>query len=153
MIPWETVKDDFRWDGSLRDIYITPATMDDWGAVYVLLRDYPDAEFLVDGGKQPLPPKTERIFELHATSSPMLRIQAGRALVVFHFLSSEEVECDVDPREVVSQADLDALLGFVRQLGEATKKKVVITPENLRSEPIISYSPETGAFQYHQAVI
>jgi len=77
----------------------------------------------------------------------MLRFRVGRALVVFHFFSEEEIECDVVPHEISSQTDLDALLGFVRQLGDMTHKRVVITPENGRERPFISYDPESRDFE------
>ena len=79
----------------------------------------------------------------------MLRLRIGRALVVFHFFAEDEIECDLAPNEIESQADLDALLGFVRQLGDATHKKVAITPENVREQPFITYDPESKAFEHY----
>ncbi len=61
----------------------------------------------------------------------------------------EEIECDIDPREIASQADLNALLDFVRRLGDKTQKQVVITPENGRHEPILTYAPDSKTFEYH----
>jgi len=152
MIHWETVKEDFQWDGSLRDICITPATIDDWRIIYPLLTTYAGVEFSVDGMRHAFPAKVDAIFDLRSTSGPALQIRAGRIAIVFHFFTPGEIECDFDSREVSSQADLDALLGFVRQLGKATQKRVIITPENLRENPIVSYSVKTDSFKYHEAV-
>jgi len=148
MISWDTCKDDFRSDGSLRDIYIAPATLADWRAIYPLLRDFPAVEFSVDGVVQPPPATVEQAFAVRRSASPVLRFRVGRALVVFHFFSEEEIECDVSPREITSQTDLNALLGFVRQLGDTTHKRVLITPENDREHPFISYEPESREFEY-----
>jgi hypothetical protein len=153
MIQWETCKDDFRWDGSLRDIYITPATLGDWQALYPLLRDYPEVEYSVDSVAQPPPASVEQVLAIRPSGSPMLRVKFGRTLIVFHFFSDEEIECDIDPRQMTSQTDLDSLSGFVRLLGDTTNKRVVITPENVRDEPFISYSPETRMFKYHEVAI
>ena len=150
MFSWDTCKEDFRWDGSLRDIYITPATLGEWRALYPLLRDFPKVEYSVDGLIQAPPTSVEQVFAVRPSAHPMLRVKVGRKLIVFHFFSDEEIECDVDPREISSQSDLDALLGFVQQMGDMTHKRVVITPENVRNEPIISYDPETRQFQYHK---
>jgi hypothetical protein len=150
MIYWSTCKEDFRRDGSLRDIYITPATLADWRAVYPLLRASPGVEYFVDGNVQPTPDSVEQVFEVRHVASPMLRFTVGAALVVFHFFTDEEIECDFVPNEITSQADLDALLGFVRQLGDATRKRVVITPENVRELPFITYDPESREFEHHQ---
>jgi len=153
MISWNTCKEDFRPDGSLRDIYITPATLAEWRAIYPLLRDSPAVEFSVDGVVQPPLATVEQVFAVRPSANPMLRFRVGRTLVVFHFFSDEEVECDVSPDEVASQTDLDALLGFVRQLGDNTGKPVVITPENVRERPFISYDPESRRFQYHERAV
>ena len=132
----------------MRDIYITPATLDDWRASYPLLRDQPGAEYSVDGAVQPLPDSVEQAFAVRPSASPMLRFRVGCALVVFHFFSEDEVECDLDPNEITSQADLDALLAFVRQFGDATRKLVLITPENNRERPFITYDPGRKYFEH-----
>jgi hypothetical protein len=149
MIHWEKCKKDFRWDGSLGDIYITPALLSDWQALYPLLRDSPGTEYSVDGVVQLPPDSIEQAFAARASASPMLRVKVDRATVVFHFFSEDEVECDFDPRQIASQADLNALLGFIKLLGDATNKRVVITPENAPTEPFISYEPDTKDFQHY----
>jgi hypothetical protein len=150
MIPWDTCKEDFRWDGSLRDIYVTPASLTDWRTVYPVLRDYPDVEYSVDHIVQQPPATVEQVFAVRPLVGPMLRFRVGRTLVVFHFFSHDEIECDIDPREVVSQSDLDALLGFVRLLGDTVHRLVMLTPENGREHPIITYEPKSREFQYHE---
>jgi hypothetical protein len=153
MILWDTCREDFRPDGSLRDIYISPATLADWRAIYPLLRDFPAAEFSVNQVVQPPPATVDEAFEVRRSANPRLRFRVGRALVVFHFLSEEEIECDVSPQEIASPTDLDALLEFVRVLGDTTHKGVVIAPENGREHPFISYEPETGKFEHHDVAV
>ena len=153
MINWNTCKNDFQGDGSLRDIYITPATLADWRALYPFLRNFPGVEYSVDGIAQPAPDSVEQAFAVRSSGSPMLRFRVGRALVVFHFFWDEEIECDFVPNEITSQLDLDALLGFVRQLGDVTHKRVIITPENCREQPFITYEPEAREFRYHEVAV
>src|SRR4051812_30292684 len=116
MICWDTCKEDFRGDGSLRDIYITPSTLADWRALYPVLRGYPGVEYSVDGVSRTPPDSVEQAFAVRQSASPMLRFRVGQVLVVFHFFSEDEIECDFVPNEITSQADLDALLAFVRRL-------------------------------------
>src|SRR4051812_28241071 len=149
MIRWDTCKADFGGDGSLRDIYISPATLADWRALYPLLRSFPGVEYLVDGTTQRPPEAVEQVFAVRPSGSPVLRFSVGRACVVFHFFWDEEIECDFYPNDITSQADLDALLAFVRQLGDVTRKRVVITPENVRECPFITYDPESTRFEHH----
>ena len=148
MISWDKCKEDFQWDGSWRDIYISPASFDDWRAIYPFLRSQPGIEFSAEAGSCDAPSTIDASF--FANSRLTLRLRAGRILVVFHFFTPEEIECDIDPREVASQTDLNSLLEFLRQLGDLTRKRAIITPENLPDRPIISYDPETRDFQYHE---
>jgi len=151
MISWETCKEDFRWDGSLRDIYVTPATLNDWRVIYPLLRDAPGVKYSVDGIAKQIPASVEESFVARQSANPLLYFRVGPISVCFHFFSEEEIECDVDPRDIGSQSDLDALLGFVSQLADAVRKPIIITPENSREYPFITYEPETRRFQYHEA--
>ena len=152
MIPWETCKEDFRGDGSLRDIYVAPTTLADWQSLYPLLRDYPGVQYSVDGLVLPPPDSVEEIFAVRVSANPALNLSVGRAIVAFHFFWDGEIECDFVPNAITSQADLDTLLVFVRQLGEATRKRVVITPENGLERAFISYDPRTGDFEHHKLV-
>lgn len=138
---------DFGWDGSLRDIYVAPASLDDWRTIYPLLRSQSDIEFVTGAGVRDIPETLDGSF--FADVRPTLRFRIGGVLVVFHFFTPDEIECDIDPREVTCQAQLDSLLAFVRQIGDLTHKQAVLTPENLREEPIISYDPKTKTLKYH----
>ena len=151
MILWQNVKPEFKGDGSLRDIYVTPADMEDWRRFYRLLKDFPGGEFSVDEVPSIPPSTVEDVFALRPTSHPMFRVSVGGVLVVIHFFNTEELEADFVPNEVVSEDKFVALLEFVRQVGNAVQKPVLITPENCRSHPFIIYSPATREFQ-HQSV-
>jgi hypothetical protein len=150
MIRWDTCKEDFRGDGSLRDLYISPATLADWRALYPLLCSFPGLEYLVDGTAQPPPDSVEQVFAVRPSGSPVLNFSVGRACVSFHFFWEEEIECDFYPNDITSQMDLDALLVFVRQLGDVTRKRVIITPENVKECPFITYDPESTQFEHHE---
>ncbi len=148
MISWDTCKQDFAWDGSWRDIYVTPASLDDWKAIFPLLRSQPGVEFIREPSTGGIPKSLDASF--FSESRPTLSFRVDGVLVVFHFFTPEEIECDLDPREVTGQASLDALLLFMRQLGDATRKRTVLTPENCSGYPIISYDPESREFEYHE---
>lgn len=150
MIDWNIVKNDFAWDGSLRDITIAPASMDDWAAIWQLIRQQPGAEFSFEGQSVPAPAQVQEVFKMRASGSPLLRLRVGSVLIAFHFFSPEEIECDVDPRDIKSQVELDALLSFVRKMGDATAKRVFIHPENLPEHVLISYDPQTKNFDRAQ---
>src|SRR3954471_21479712 len=100
--------------------------------MYPLLRAYPGVEYSVDGIVQAPPDSVEQAFAARTSGSPLLRVRVACVLIVFHFFSEAEIECDFVPNEITSQASLDALLAFVRQAGDATHKRVLITPEGGR---------------------
>lgn len=150
MIRWDICEADFRCDGSLRDIYITPATLADWRALYLFLRDYAGVEYLVDGVAHPPPISVEEVFAIRSSCSPMLRLRVGRTLLVFHFFCENEIECDFAPDKIASQADFNTLLDFIRQLGEVTHKRVAITQENSQELPFVIYDPEGRKFEHYK---
>lgn len=147
MISWDTCKCEFEWDGSWRDIYITPASLDDWKTVFRFLRIQPDVEFIRESGAAQVPEFLDTSF--FGRSRSMIRFRVGGVLFVFHFFTTEEVECDIDPREVTGQSSLDAVLGLMRQIGGLTHKCAVLTSENGSDRPIISYDPSADRFEYH----
>jgi hypothetical protein len=128
MIHWQTCKKDFEWDGSWRDIYVFKTTLDDWRALCACLRAAYELGFQIDGITQPFPPAPEEVFAIRKQGSPLLRVRVGGILVACHFFTPEQMEFDIDPREVTSQSDLDALLGFLRRVGDAVGKPVAVTP-------------------------
>jgi hypothetical protein len=65
------------------------------------------------------------------------------------FFTVEEIEFDIDPREVKGQQELNALFGFMRCLAQATDKEVVLTAENMREIVIFRASPGNAAIEYH----
>jgi hypothetical protein len=148
MIAWTTVEGDFEWDGSLRDIYVRSATLEDWSAVYCVLKKSPEVEFRFDGEAAALPEDIGDLFAARAKKTPMLSVKIGSVTAVFHFFTEEEVECDIDPRDVKSQADLDSVLAFLKEIGDSVGKPVLLTHENAREAEIFRYEPDSQQFMY-----
>ena len=75
----------------------------------------------------------------------LMRVQVGKALLHCHFFAIEEIEIDIDPREIASAIEHDGVMGFIESLGRALGKPVVLTPENDPETPIVSYQPSDAA--------
>jgi hypothetical protein len=148
MIAWSKVESDFEWDGSLRDIYVRSATLEDWRAVYRVLKTSPEVAFRFDGEQVAVPADISDVFAMRGKKSPMLSLKVGSVTVVCHFFTEEEVEFDIDPREVRSQADLDAVLAFLKKIGDSVRKPVLLTPENAPQSEILRYEPASQHFMY-----
>lgn len=142
---WQYVSADFEPDGALKDIYISNATLDDWQAVIDALKSgMPALDFRVGNEAAELPSDVSMIFltgpnDLRST----LRVPMGKATLNCHFFSDDEVEFDLDPRDM--NADLlPLLLDFLTLLGNATNKSVLLTMENMPEAEIMRFEPSSG---------
>jgi hypothetical protein len=140
MMNWSEYKREFSWDGSWRDIYVLNTKIDDWQDFINLLRN---SEFPVDG----LPDDLPSIFS-DAEIRPLLTINVGGVTLNCHFFRTEEIELDLDPREVTEVEKANELFRFMEAIGCALRKPVRMTPENLKDRPIFEFWPETGKVSY-----
>ncbi len=150
MIGWEKCRRDFEPDGALRDIYVHGTGIEHWRTLFDMLRHDYDLEFLVDSTPREIPTAVEEAFAIRNTATPMLRFRVGGIVVVCHFFTTVEIEFDIDPREVTSQAALDELLGFLRRVGDSVGRAVLLTYESGDQHPFISYEPSRREFEYHE---
>jgi hypothetical protein len=75
----------------------------------------------------------------------LLRIDLGGVVANCHFFSSDEIECDLDPKEVRTARDHDKVLGFVVGLAHAVNGEVQITDENQPERTWVRYQSLSGA--------
>jgi hypothetical protein len=148
MIGWETCRHFFEQDGGLRDIYVCDTTIEDWRTTFELLRRDYDLEFLVDSSPRELPATVDEAFAIREEASPSLRWRIGEIVVLCHFFTTEEIEFDIDSREVTSQEALDQVFDFMKRVGDTLGKPVILNYENDRQPPLISYEPGRGEFAY-----
>ena len=151
MISWETCKNEFAWDGSLRDIYVLNTTIDDWRQLFAKLLVYYKFSFQVDENPLSFPNKVDEVFAIRTRKNVLLNLAVGSTSAACHFFTPDEVEFDIDPRQVTSQSDLNSLLDFLRLIGITTNKPVLLSPENLPDKPIMIYNPRTGQFEHRLA--
>ena len=149
-IAWETVRDEFAFDGSWRDIYIFGTTIADWQRTLDTIRSagYRLAYFRDDQPTE-MPSKAEDAFPLPDECDRMLSVWFGDVLANCHFFTVEEIEFDIDPREVKGQQELNGLFVFMRCLAHATEREVVLTAEDRREIVIFRVSPCKAAIEYH----
>ena len=151
MMKWEEYKIEFSHDGSLRDIYILDAEMSDWQHFIEFLKagHYP-VRFSLNGEQIDLPEKSAVIFQKRDVIIPLLTIDVDGLTVNCHFFQDNEIEMDIDPREVTSELKAHILFEFMQKIAEAIGKPIRITPENLSNKVIFEYEPRTGVFRYQK---
>jgi hypothetical protein len=149
-IAWETVRDEFAFDGSWRDICVFGATIAEWQRMMDVIRSvgYRLTYFCADQPTE-LPAKAVDAFPLPGECDRRLSVWFSDVLANCHFFTVDEIEFDIDPREVKGQRELNALFGFMRCLARATDKDVVLTAENMPEIVIFRVSPAKAAIEYH----
>jgi len=147
---WDTVREEFAFDGSWRDIYAFQTDIADWQCMLDAIRSagYKLVYFRND---QPtaIPAKAADTFPLPGDCDRRLSVWFSDVLATCHFFTVEEIEFDIDPREVKGQQELDALFEFMRLLAHAINKDVVLTPENMSEIVIFRVRPD-GAIEYQE---
>jgi hypothetical protein len=145
---WSAIRDEFIFDGALLDLYVLGTTVWDWT---LLLRTLGRTGYRLtfqSGGKvEALPGDAQSLFQSREPSH-LLKIDVSGIQVICHFFADEEIEFDVDPREVDGQERLDALIGFLVFLSRTLGKEAILTPENFREKPILRVLPPDGIVEY-----
>ncbi|TIT17924.1 MAG: hypothetical protein E5W81_18180 [Mesorhizobium sp.] len=138
---WEQIASDFAWDGSWRDIYVLNTSEADWQGVWNILLEWtPPASFSVSGKIESMPLGVEAVLESETGS--LLSFYVGPIQLACHFFSADEIEFDFDPRQVTGKTEVEHLDRFMRLLGDATGKPIILTQENDQEAIIARYSPD-----------
>jgi hypothetical protein len=127
-------------DGSLRDIYVQNTGDLHWVRFDRLLNQY-DCKYTVDGMPQPFP--GSRSVFANRGASHLLSISVGGPAINCHFFIAEQLELDIDPKEVTGILAHERVLIFVENLAEALELPADITPENCEQNPFLTYAPDS----------
>jgi hypothetical protein len=119
----------WQHDGSLRDIYIFNANLRDWQKALDFLRSTYSIRYRFDAIEMPLPADARYVFHDLNNHTRLLVIEAGGVIVHCHFFLEDEIEFDIDPREVNTESKEEAVVRFMRGVGTAVGKSIVLTFE------------------------
>ncbi|KOU76104.1 hypothetical protein ADK57_05570 [Streptomyces sp. MMG1533] len=96
-------------------------------------------------GEMVLPvPRAEAVLSRPADAEcPNLRVRlTADVLAIFRFSSDEEIDFDVDLRELQGQERLDVFCGFLRQIEGRLGKPVLMDPEGAYGHPVLGFDVE-----------
>jgi hypothetical protein len=130
-------------DGSLRDVYIQETEMSDWDALFELVARYP-CTYSFDGTRKE-PPHPSRVFQ-DRSGGHLLTIQVGSASINCHFFISEEIELDIDPRQIADESTHELVMNFLAELSTRIGKDLAITPENSPASVYCRFSSSTSSW-------
>ncbi|MFB6874920.1 hypothetical protein [Streptomyces sp. NPDC056323] len=144
---WDDVVSLFDPDlmGSLPDVVVPDASVEDWQAVFDLV-SVSGWTFQYSEGEAVLPvPRAEAVLSRPADAEcPELRVwPAAGVLAIFRFWAVEEIDFDVDLRELQGQERLDVFCGFLRVVGRRLGKPVLMDAEGGdHSHPVLGFDVE-----------
>lgn len=147
MSNWKLLKEHFKSDGSLRDLYIHGTDIHDWQRFLDYLKDQKiKTEFWIDGTSADLPKSIEGVVILRDKTSLLLEITVKENLLInCHFFlnrhDADPIELDLDPKQVQSAEDFECLWGFVFSIGKFLMKRIDITHENSPDSVIATFIP------------
>jgi hypothetical protein len=140
---WDDVEYFFDLDemGALPDVRVPDASVEDWQAVLDLISasgwqcQYSEGEVVM-----PMP-RAEAVLSRPADAEcPDLRVwPAADVLAIFRFHAAEEIDFDVDLRELQGQERLDVFCGFLRAIGRRLAKPVLMDPEGDCGHPVLGF--------------
>ncbi|MGA5171028.1 MULTISPECIES: hypothetical protein [Streptomyces] len=144
---WDEVKCFFDLDlvGLLPDVRVPDALVEDWQSVLDLIAEK-GWECQYSEGDMALPvPRAEAVLSRPADAEcPELRVwPSADVLAIFRFHADDEVDFDVDVRELQGQDRLDVLCGFLREIGRRLGKPLLMDPEGDGGHPVLGFDVET----------
>ena len=148
-LSWDSVRGEFAFDGSWRDIYILGTNISDWDRMLdaIQVAGYTRAYFRNDQLSE-IPENAAQAFPLPAESDRLLSVWFSDIQADCHFFDVEEIEYDINPREVKGQQQLDGLFGFMRCLADAVAKEVILVAENSPEIVIFRVRPGEMVIEY-----
>ncbi|MEW2372632.1 hypothetical protein AB0940_25210 [Streptomyces sp. NPDC006656] len=143
---WDDVRCFFDPDlmGSLPDLRVPDASVEDWQAVLDLV-EAKGWKCQYSEGEAVLPvPRAESVLSRPTDAEcPNLRVwPAAEVLAIFRFLDVEVIDFDVDLRELQGQERLDVFCGFLREIGRRLGKPVLMDPQGGYERPVLGFYVE-----------
>ncbi|MGX1886807.1 hypothetical protein [Streptomyces sp. NPDC055287] len=146
---------DLQWDdvscffdpglmGSLPDVRVPDASVEDWQAVLHLV-EAKGWKWQYSEGDTVLPvPRAQTVLARPADAEcPNLRVwPTADVLAIFRFHDAEEIDFDVDLRELQGQERLDVFCSFLREIGRLLGKPVLMEPEGDCGHPVLGFEVE-----------
>jgi len=140
MKPYSLLISEFEPDGSLRDIYVFDTNIKQWNIVLkAITRTNYEYNFLHADEVIELPNDFDLIKALQESNPTILKIYITESIQInCHFFTDKEIEMDIDPNEILSETDYNALTRFLSWLSKITSSTVVLTHENAPELVILS---------------
>jgi hypothetical protein len=126
---WEICRADFAFDGALVDLLAPGTGPAEWELFWSALRVGPfGLRAYRDGEPIPLPESAAWLFAERKVASVMVSVMSGTVTANCHFFGGD-LELDIDPREVMSEAAFEFVLAVMRFVAAAVQLPVFAVAE------------------------
>lgn len=126
---WAACRADFAFDGALVDLLAPGTGPAEWEALWADLRTGPfGLQAFLDGEPIPLPESAAWVFAEREVASVMVSVLSGTVTANCHFFGGD-LELDIDPREVVTEAAFESVLAVMRFVAAAVRLPVFAVTE------------------------
>jgi hypothetical protein len=142
-IQWDDACKLFEWDGSLRDLYVFGTEREDWARLLAALKASEwRLQFTRNGERVALPENLGEYLDMGPDRpGGMLSTFVGKVRVNAHMFSDDEIELDIDPREVADEDAFTGVVRFMNLVADTLNKKIALTPENSSMCPLLIAHP------------
>ncbi len=149
-LAWDAVRDEFDFDGSWRDVYVRETDLTSWQRMLDGLRaaGY-ELTYFRDNQPTELPMEASQAFPHPDKCDRLLLVCFAGVQANCHFFCVEDIEFDIDPRQVTGQAQLSGLIDFMRCLSQAVGKDATLAPENSPEIVIFRIRPGLPTVEHH----
>ncbi|MBP8213442.1 MAG: hypothetical protein KAX53_06830 [Saprospiraceae bacterium] len=135
---WNDIKWIFEQDGSLRDIYVQDVTISDWENLIDFLNLNYDIKF---GENEKNQIDKEYVIqylkdETGEMESKSLKIDFNGVNFHCYFFLSDQIEFDIDPREIKTIKDFESIEKFMVSISKTLRNQVTLTGENSPEFPL-----------------
>ena len=143
---WDEVKNFFDPDlmGALPDLFVPNASGDDWQALFdlVLARGW-QWQYSQGNTVLPLPAAAAVIARPADSEIAQLRVWPVPGVhAIFRMMSADEIDFDIDLRELQGQEGVDILCRFLHEIGRELGKPVLMTSEGgSQAHPVLGFDP------------
>lgn len=140
---WDEINWIFEPDGALRDIYVENVTIEDWK----VLMDYLNLNHVIKygpTGENQIINKIDKKYLIQMLNDETGKMEGKTVSIIIdsiiinnHFFSVDEIEFDIDPREINSFENYIKVINFMNLISQILGKPLILTGENQKEFPLI----------------
>jgi hypothetical protein len=147
---WNDIKWIFEPNGALIDIYVQEVSANDWGKIIDLINKNYEVYFGETGESKNNQKIDKKYVIEYLTDHSGEKVIKSASIVLdqirlnCHFFLKDQIEFDIDPKEINSIEDFELIENFMMEISKTTHNQVTLTNENRPDFPLIKIDVNKG---------